>query len=89
MYAAVDVHYPPSGGARAALVLAPDAALSTIASDLTFPLGPVSWIMERGPGARSGSGAKGLARVRRCRQVKGCRHSAAYACTISRSKSAP
>ena len=31
MYAAVDVHYPPAGGARAALVLAPDAAFATIA----------------------------------------------------------
>jgi hypothetical protein len=29
MFAAVDVHYPPSGGAQAALVTAADAALST------------------------------------------------------------
>jgi deoxyribonuclease V len=35
MYAAVDVHYPPSGGARAALVLAPDAGFTTITSDKT------------------------------------------------------
>jgi deoxyribonuclease V len=35
MYAAVDVHYPPAGGARAALVLAPDAAFATIASEKT------------------------------------------------------
>jgi hypothetical protein len=31
MFAAVDVHYPPSGGARAALVMAADAAFSFLA----------------------------------------------------------
>ena len=30
MFAAVDVHYPPSGGARAAVVLASDLAFSTL-----------------------------------------------------------
>jgi len=35
MYAAVDVHYPPAGGARAALVLALDAAFGTIAAEKT------------------------------------------------------
>jgi deoxyribonuclease V len=35
MYAAVDVHYLPTGGARAALVLAPDAAFATIVSEKT------------------------------------------------------
>ncbi len=30
MFAAVDVHYPPSGGARAALVASSDAAFSSI-----------------------------------------------------------
>jgi deoxyribonuclease V len=35
MFAAVDVHYPPSGGARAALVLAPDPAFSAIISEKT------------------------------------------------------
>lgn len=35
MFAAVDVHYPPSGGARAALVLAPDPAFSAIACEKT------------------------------------------------------
>jgi deoxyribonuclease V len=35
MYAAVDVHYPPTGGARAALVMAPDPAFATIASEKT------------------------------------------------------
>ena len=35
MFAAVDVHYPSSGGARAALVLASDAAFSTIVSEKT------------------------------------------------------
>jgi deoxyribonuclease V len=35
MYAAVDVHYPPTGGARAALVLAPGPAFATIASEKT------------------------------------------------------
>jgi deoxyribonuclease V len=35
MFAAVDVHYPPTGGARAALVLAPDAAFTTIVSEKT------------------------------------------------------
>jgi deoxyribonuclease V len=33
MFAAVDVHYPPSGGARAGLVLAPDATFSVIAAE--------------------------------------------------------
>lgn len=35
MFAAADVHYLPSGGARAALVLASDAAFSTIVSEST------------------------------------------------------
>jgi deoxyribonuclease V len=35
VFAAVDVHYPPSGGARAALVLASDATYSTIVSEKT------------------------------------------------------
>ncbi len=35
MFAAVDVHYPPSGGARAALVLASDAAFSAIVREKT------------------------------------------------------
>ena len=35
MFAAADVHYPPSGGARAALVLAPDPAFSAIVSEKT------------------------------------------------------
>ena len=35
MFAAVDVHYPPSGGAQAALVLAADATFSTIVSEKT------------------------------------------------------
>jgi deoxyribonuclease V len=35
MFAAVDVHYPPSGGARAALVLAPDSAFSAIVCEKT------------------------------------------------------
>jgi len=35
MFAAADVHYPSSGGARAALVLACDAAFSTIVSENT------------------------------------------------------
>jgi deoxyribonuclease V len=35
VFAAADVHYPPSGGARAALVLAPDATFSTIAAEKT------------------------------------------------------
>jgi deoxyribonuclease V len=35
MFAAVDVHYPPSGGARAALVLASDPAFSAIVSEKT------------------------------------------------------
>lgn len=30
MFAAADVHYPPSGGARAALVMAADARFSTV-----------------------------------------------------------
>jgi hypothetical protein len=33
MFAALDVNYPPSGGARAALVMAADAAFSTIVSE--------------------------------------------------------
>ena len=35
MFAAADVHYPPSGGARAALVAAGDAAFSSITYDKT------------------------------------------------------
>ena len=35
MYAAADVHYLPSGGARAALVLAPDPTFSAIVSEKT------------------------------------------------------
>jgi deoxyribonuclease V len=35
MYAAVDVHYPPTGGARAALVTAPDPAFKTIVFEKT------------------------------------------------------
>jgi deoxyribonuclease V len=35
MFAATDVHYPPSGGARAALVLASDATFSAIVSEKT------------------------------------------------------
>ena len=35
MFAAVDVHYPPSGGARAALVAASDAAFSFISCEKT------------------------------------------------------
>ena len=35
MFAAADVHYPPSGGARAALLLASDATFSTIVSEKT------------------------------------------------------
>ncbi len=35
MYAAVDVHYPPAGGACSALVLAPDAAFAAIAYEKT------------------------------------------------------
>jgi deoxyribonuclease V len=35
MFAAVDVHYPSSGGAQAALVLASDATFSTIVSEKT------------------------------------------------------
>jgi deoxyribonuclease V len=35
MFAAADVHYPPSGGARAALVLASDAGFATIVSEKT------------------------------------------------------
>jgi deoxyribonuclease V len=35
MFAAADVHYPPSGGARAALVLASDATFSTIVFEKT------------------------------------------------------
>src|SRR5215472_5520496 len=35
MFAAADVHYPPSGGARAALVLAPDPAFSGVVSEKT------------------------------------------------------
>ena len=35
MFAAADVYYPPSGGARAALVLASDATFSTIVSERT------------------------------------------------------
>lgn len=35
MFAAADVHYPSSGGACAALVLASDAAFSTIVSETT------------------------------------------------------
>jgi len=35
MFAAADVHYPLSGGARAALVLATDATYSTIVSEKT------------------------------------------------------
>jgi deoxyribonuclease V len=36
MFAAVDVHYPPTGGAQAALVTAADTAFSTIVSDKTM-----------------------------------------------------
>jgi deoxyribonuclease V len=35
VFAAVDVHYPPTGGARAALVLASDARFSTIVREKT------------------------------------------------------
>jgi deoxyribonuclease V len=35
MFGAADVHYPPSGGARAALVLASDAAFSAIVAQKT------------------------------------------------------
>jgi len=35
MFAAADVHYPPSGGARAALVAADDAAFSSITYEKT------------------------------------------------------
>lgn len=35
MFAAADVHYPPSGGARAALVLASDATYSAIVTEKT------------------------------------------------------
>ena len=35
MFAAADVHYPPCGGARAALVLASDATFSTIVAEKT------------------------------------------------------
>ena len=35
MFAAADVHYLPSGGARAALVLAPDPTFSAIVSEKT------------------------------------------------------
>jgi len=42
MYAAVDVYYLPSGGARAALVLASDAAFATIAAEKTVLVGHVA-----------------------------------------------
>jgi deoxyribonuclease V len=42
LFAAADVHYPPSGGARAALVLASDAAFSTIVSENTVLVGHVA-----------------------------------------------
>jgi deoxyribonuclease V len=42
MYAAVDVHYPPAGGARAALVLASDAAFGTIVSEKTVVIDQVA-----------------------------------------------
>jgi len=42
MYAAVDVHYPPAGGARAALVLASDAAFCTIAAEKTVVIDQVA-----------------------------------------------
>ena len=35
MFAAADVHYPPSGGARAAVVLARDPAFSTLVGERT------------------------------------------------------
>jgi deoxyribonuclease V len=35
MFAAADVHYPPSGGARSALVVASDVGFSTIVSQKT------------------------------------------------------
>jgi deoxyribonuclease V len=35
VFAAVDVHYPPTGGARAALVMASDATFSAITSEKT------------------------------------------------------
>ena len=35
MFAAADVHYPPSGGARAAVVLASDPAFSTLVGERT------------------------------------------------------
>ena len=39
-------------------------ATTSLSSQLAIPgLGPVSWIMERSPGARSGSVANGLVRV--------------------------
>jgi hypothetical protein len=52
MFAAVDVHYPPSGGARAALVLAPDAAFSTIVSEKTVlveHVAPSQSLLDRSP----------------------------------------
>lgn len=42
MFTAADVHYPSSGGARAALVLASDAAFSTIESENTVLVGHVA-----------------------------------------------
>jgi deoxyribonuclease V len=42
MFAAADVHYPPSGGARAALVLASDAAFSAIVFEKTVLIDQVA-----------------------------------------------
>jgi deoxyribonuclease V len=42
MFAAVDVHYPPSGGARAAVVLASDPAFSTLVCETTEFVGDVA-----------------------------------------------
>jgi deoxyribonuclease V len=42
MFAAADVHYPPSGGARAALVLARDPAFSAIISEKTVLIDQVA-----------------------------------------------
>jgi deoxyribonuclease V len=42
MFVAVDVHYPPSGGARAALVTASDAAFSSITYEKTVLVAEVA-----------------------------------------------
>ena len=41
-FAAADVHYPPSGGARAALVVAPDPAFSVIVFEKTVLIDQVA-----------------------------------------------